>query len=93
MESLITNQWIMMVGAISGVAGVVVCWFGVLVALLVALGNKRWWWGGLIILFGPFFGIPYAFVDDKAEYARSLMIKGLLMSVPALVLLSIKLYQ
>lgn len=93
MESLITNQWVMIIGAITGVAGVAVCWFGVLVAMLVAFGNKRWGWGILIFMFGPFFGIPFAFVYDKAEYARSLMIKGVLISIPALVLLSIMLFQ
>lgn len=93
MESLIANQWVVMLAAITVVAGVTVCWFGVLVAMVVAFGNKRWGWGILIFMFGPVFGIPYAFVDDKAEYARSLMIKGVLISAPALVLLSVMLYQ
>jgi len=84
-ESLLGSQGLMIVVAIAGLAGITVCWFGILVSMLVALGNRRWVWGILIFLFGPLFAVPYAFIDGRAEYARALLVRGLLIAFPPIV--------
>ncbi|WP_253868724.1 hypothetical protein [Microbulbifer sp. THAF38] len=45
-------------------------------AALTALGNKHWIWGIVTIFLGPITGIPYALRYKEAEYARSLMLRG-----------------
>lgn len=77
MDSVLSNPTIMLAVGVTGAIGLAVCWFGVLIAALTALGNKRWFWGISTIILGPVTGIPYTFAYKEAEYPRSLMIKGL----------------
>ncbi|WP_234995040.1 hypothetical protein [Microbulbifer donghaiensis] len=77
MEVFISHQWITIPVFIVLVIGVTLCWFGGLVAALTALGNKRWLWGIVSIVLGPITGLPYALIYREAEYAKSLMLKGL----------------
>ena len=87
MESLITNQWLMILVFCTGAIGLMVCWFGVLVALVTALGHEKWIWGISIFFLGPFTGIPYTLINKDAEYPRQLMIRGLLMLLPSVLYL------
>lgn len=65
------------------VIGIVVCWVGSLVAMLTALGKKRWFWGIPMLFLGPLVALPYSFVDSDADYAKSLIVKGLVVVVLA----------
>ena len=85
MEFLLSNQWSVVIFATLTVIGLGICWFGVLVSLVTALGNKMWWWSAGILLLGPIVGIPFAVVYKEADYARSLMIKGGILAMPGLV--------
>lgn len=76
-EIFLSHQWVTIPIFILLVIGVTLCWFGGLVAALTALGNKRWLWGIASIVLGPITGLPYALIHREAEYARSLMVKGL----------------
>jgi len=84
MEIFLTNQWTIATFATTGIIGLGVCWFGVLVALVTALGNKKWLWAISILLLGPITGIPYSIISKEGEYAKSLMIKGVLLLLPGL---------
>ncbi len=87
MEVFITNQWTIAIVAITGVIGLGVCWFGVLVALVTALGNKKWLWGISMLFLGPVTGIPYTVISKEADYPKSLMIKDVLLSIPGILLI------
>ncbi len=67
------------------VLAIAVVFFGVLAALLVALGKRRWFWALPMLLLGPFVALPYALLDTDAAYARRLLLTGLLLAVPAAV--------
>lgn len=84
LEVVLANQWITIPIFIVLVIGFTLCWFGGIVAALTALGNKRWVWGILSLLLGPITGFPYALIYREAEYAKSLMIKGLALLLIAL---------
>ncbi|MCO1334613.1 hypothetical protein MO867_09705 [Microbulbifer sp. OS29] len=75
-EIFLANQWWSIIALVVFVIGVTLCWFGGLMAALTALGNKRWVWGITTIVLGPITGIPYALRYKEAEYARSLMLRG-----------------
>lgn len=77
------EQWIFAFLLVIGASGLAVCYFGALITLLTALGNKRWVWSAGILVFGPLVGIPYVFSQEEADYPKSLMIKGLLLVAPA----------
>ena len=80
---MLENQFVIVsIGAIA-VVGIVVCWVGSLAAMLTALGKRRWLWAIPILLLGPLVALPYSFVDTDANYARSLVIKGFAIAVPA----------
>jgi len=81
---LLSNQWLTIPVFIVFVVGLTLCWFGGLVAALTALGNKRWFWGVFSIVLGPITGFPYAMIYREADYARSLMIRGLLLLLVSL---------
>ncbi|MFI2810683.1 MULTISPECIES: hypothetical protein [Microbulbifer] len=87
-EFYLAHQWLVLPVFIVLVIGVALLWFGGLVAALVALGNRQWLWGIPTIILGPFTGLPYALLyPGRAEYARTLMLRGLAMVLGALVLL------
>jgi len=85
MEAFFSNQWSIAIFASVGIVGLGVCWFGALVALVTALGNKKWLWGVAILILGPVAGILYSIIYNEAEYAKSLMIKGGLLLLPGLI--------
>ena len=86
MESAISNPIMMTIIIAVGAIGIAVCWFGVLIAAVTALGNKRWFWGLSTFLLGPITGIPYTFIYKEADYPRSLMIKGVgLLAISSLI--------
>jgi hypothetical protein len=82
MEAFLSNQWTIAIFAITGIIGLGVCWFGVLIALLTALGNKKWVWGISMLFLGPVTGIPYTIISKEADYPKSLMIKGAILILP-----------
>lgn len=82
----LANQWLVLPLFLVFVAGLAICWFGGLVAALVALGNQHWLWGLPTILLGPITGLPYALLHSEAEYAKSLMLRGLALMLAALIL-------
>lgn len=84
LEALLSNQWITIPIFIVFVIGFTLCWFGGIVAALTALGHRRWFWGILSIVLGPVTGLPYAVIYREADYAKSLMVKGLLLLLVAL---------
>ena len=87
MEEIFTNQWTIAIFATTAIIGLGVCWFGVIVALITALGNKKWLWGISMLFLGPLTGIPYTIISKEAEYPKSLMTKGVLLILPGLILL------
>jgi hypothetical protein len=89
MEDFFTNQWTIAIVTITGIIGLGVCWFGVIIALLTALGNKKWVWGISILFLGPITGIPYTIISKEAEYPKALMAKGILLILPSIILLLI----
>lgn len=90
METIFSNQWTIFIVVITGAIGLGVCWLGVLFALITALGNKRWVWGISIIFLGPITGIPYALTNKEADYPKLLMVRGLILSIPALIFVIVK---
>lgn len=68
------------------VLAIAVTWFGVLVALLVALGKRQWLWALPMILLGPIVALPYTLMEPDAAYARRLVVTGLVLAVPAVLL-------
>ncbi|MBY6210612.1 hypothetical protein KUV95_03545 [Microbulbifer agarilyticus] len=89
LEFFISNQWITIPAFVILVVGVTLCWFGGLMAALTAIGNQRWVWGLVTIFLGPITGIPYSLLYREAEYPRSLMMRGLLIVLAALVIFAI----
>ena len=77
------------------VLAIAVLFFGVLAALLVALGKRRWLWALPMLVLGPLVAIPFALLDTDAGYARRLLLTGLALAVPAAVffLLTATLYR
>lgn len=55
-------------------------------AALTALGNNCWSWGLTRLVFGPFAGLPYGLLYEEATYPKSLMLKGLVVILVALLL-------
>lgn len=87
-EFYLANQWLVLPVFILLVIGVALLWFGGLIAALVALGNRQWLWGIPTLILGPFTGLPYALTyPGRAEYARSLMLRGLVLALASLLLL------
>lgn len=68
------------------VLAIAVTWFGVLVALLVALGKRQWLWALPMIVLGPIVALPYTLLEPDAAYARRLVVTGLVLAVPAVLL-------
>ncbi|BBM01792.1 hypothetical protein [Microbulbifer sp. GL-2] len=85
-EIFLANQWWSIIALVVCVIGVTLCWFGGLMAALTALGNKHWIWGIITIFLGPITGIPYALRYKEAEYARSLMLRGVWVLLVGLVI-------
>ncbi|WP_237058633.1 hypothetical protein [Microbulbifer sediminum] len=87
-EFYLAHQWLVLPMFILLVIGVALLWFGGLIAALVALGNRQWFWGIPTIILGPFTGLPYALrYPGRAEYARSLMLRGLALALVSLTIL------
>ncbi len=81
----------LMMSVIVGLAvlAIAAIFVGVLAALLVALGKRRWLWAVPMLVLGPFVALPYALVDADASYARRLLLIGLALAAPAAVLFGI----
>ena len=92
MESVVFSQWTIGIVAVVGIAALTVGWFGSLIALLTALGNKKWAWGISMLFLGPITAILYTMIYKEAEYPRSLMLKSLmaLLAVGAYMLVAYK---
>ncbi len=69
-----------------GILAIAVTWFGVLAALLVALGKRQWLWAIPMILLGPIVALPYTLKESDAAYARRLVVTGLILFLPAALL-------
>ena len=69
-----------------GILAIAVTWFGVLAALLMALGKRQWLWAIPMILLGPIAALPYTLREADAAYARRLVIAGLVLFLPAVLL-------
>ena len=67
------------------VLAIAVTFFGVLAALLVALGKRRWLWAVPMLVLGPLVALPYTLTDPDAAYAKRLLLTGVLLAVPAAV--------
>lgn len=67
------------------VLAIAVAFIGVLAALLVALGKRRWIWALPMLVLGPLVALPYALLDADAGYARRLLLTGLALALPAAV--------
>ena len=68
------------------VLAIAVTFFGVLAALLVALGKRRWLWAVPMLVLGPLVALPFSFADPDAAYARRLLLTGVLLAIPAVLL-------
>ncbi|MDP5208569.1 hypothetical protein [Microbulbifer sp. 2205BS26-8] len=88
-EIFLAHQWWSITALVVCVIGVTLCWFGGLMAALTALGNRRWVWGIATIFLGPITGIPYALKYQEAEYARSLMLRGVWVFLVGLVIAAV----
>lgn len=86
-EFYLAHQWVVLPLLLLFITGLAICWFGGLIAALVALGNKHWLWGIPSVVLGPITGLPYALLHPEAEYAKSLMLRGLALMLAGLLAL------
>ena len=84
------DQWVFTALAMIAACGLAVCYIGCLITLLTALGNKRWVWSAGILVLGPIVGLPYVMSQKEADYPRMLMLRGLILLVPAALLIYFK---
>ncbi|NRQ41578.1 hypothetical protein HRH59_03220 [Rheinheimera sp. YQF-2] len=76
-EFYLSQQLFLMPLIILFSAGLTMLLFGSMVAALTALGNRNWLWGIAILLSGWVAGLPYSLLHKHADYAKSLMLKGI----------------
>ena len=88
-ETMLANQWLLIIAFVIAVAGITFCWFGGLMAALTALGNKRWIWGICALILGPLAGFPYSLIYKEADYPRVLMIRGFMALAAAILIVGI----
>ena len=78
---------------IIGCVGLALFFMGYLATLATAFGNKHWYWGVAIFLFG-LLAIPYCFRHREiTEWPRGLIIKGAIMILIAAMAMAVGLHN
>jgi hypothetical protein len=87
------NPWVAFLVVIPAFFGLGLWFMGTVFAIVVALGDpqlgwKRWLWVTAMVLLGPLAAIPFAMAHPQAKYARSVLLKGTALLLPALLFYS-----
>ena len=85
-QSIFENTFVVVVLGLGLCVGLVLTLVGTLAALLAALGMKRWLWAIPMLFLGPLVALPYVFFEPDAEYAKSLLVKGVVLTSVVLVI-------